>query len=1024
MPQQLFNFPGYYDREIDLTARSTGPVGIPAGLVGASLKGPAFIPYTVGSLNDFVTKFGGYDPKLPIPYAVDKFLQNRNALTFVRILGAGSNITAADIDTTRTAGIVKNAGFKVSGVVGTNNGNRGVGAVQFLIARHELQNDQAIGFPMFTNNDSFADASDGSGYVNLVRGVLFVASGSRVVVMSGSGESFSPLLDDTAVYSTPSNSDEPYFKLVISTSLGTAFGTSDGLPGIRILSASFNPTSDLYFGKLLNTDPAKFEQEQHFLYADYAVDDEVATIVQNTVSGVLIASGSANTSATSGLSTTGFLELFGRFDTRFKTPKTPSFISQPYGSTEYDLFHIEAIDDGAYSNDKIKISIQNILASTNPTNPYGTFSLAVRRFTDNDYNLEVIEQYTDLTLDPESDKYIAKVIGDAKAFYNFDVEDPNDRRIERSGKYPNRSNYIRIVMNQQVDEKKVPPTVLPFGFRGYNVLNTNPTLTDISGSSGQIRLAGSGSAETFGCEGAIIPPVPYRFKTTRGAVSGSGLVSLPGAQEISDSRLYWGVKFERNNNNVLNTNINGELNNIIPTFTKFTGIEKLDVLVTGSSVDEFNDNKFTLARVSLGVTSFSQLTSSVQTQMKNAVYVRNGNVDPTTYTVTGSCVSGNQLTFASLIHSGTQPVEFNRYNSFAKFTAFLYGGFDGVNVLDKHAINFDDQSTSTEAGVGGFGGANPSYASPGFNFNQNGSGIINNQINSYRVGTDIITNPIASNINILALPGQREPFVTDYVSDATANYGLAMYLMDIPNYNSSGTRIFDGTNTGTASYINVQNTATNFDTRSINNTFVAAYFPDVVISDPANGKKLTMPSSVAALAAVGYNDKVSYPWFAPAGFNRAALNFVSLTRTRVNQSEREKLYQVRINPVVKFPNEGYVIFAQKTLDHDQTSLDSINVQRMVMDVQRQVIDIGNRLIWQQLTPALYQEFVARVTPVLALVQNRGGLKQFKVVCDNTNNTELDRENNRMNAKIYLLPVKAVEFIAVDFIITRAGVQFG
>jgi hypothetical protein len=60
---------------------------------------------------------------------------------------------------------------------------------------------------MFTNNDSFADAADGAGYVNLIRGVLFVASGSlRVVIMSASNESFSPLLDDTAVYSTPSNS--------------------------------------------------------------------------------------------------------------------------------------------------------------------------------------------------------------------------------------------------------------------------------------------------------------------------------------------------------------------------------------------------------------------------------------------------------------------------------------------------------------------------------------------------------------------------------------------------------------------------------------------------------------------------------------------------------------------------------------------------------------------------------------------------------------------------------------------------
>lgn len=1025
MPQQLFNFPGFFDREIDLTARTAGPVGIPAGIIGAAQKGPAFVPYTIGSFNDFVTKFGGYDPKLPAPYAADKFLQNRSALTFVRVLGAGANVTAADISATDTAGIVKNAGFKVSGTIGTNTGNRGVGSVQFLAARHQLQANQSVGFPMFTDNDSFADAADGSGFVNLVRGVIFAASGSRIMIMSGSGESFDALLDDVAVYSTPSDSEEPYFKIVISTSLGATFGSADGLAGIRILSASFNPTSDLYFAKLLNTDPAKFEQEQHYVYADFAVDDEVATVVQNTVSGVLIASGSGNTSATSGLDTTPFLELFGRFDTRFTNPKTPSFISQPYGSTEYDLFHIEAIDDGVYSNDKIKISIQNIIASTNPTNLYGSFTLTVRQFGDTDYNQAVIEQFNDLTLDPDSDKYIAKVIGDAKAYYNFDVEDPNDRRIIRSGKYPNMSNYIRVVMNSMVEQKMVPATSLPFGFRGPKLINTNPLLTDVSSSTAtDIRLAGSGSANTFGLNGAIVPPVPYRFKVTRGAVTGSGLVTLPGAQEITDGRLYWGVKFERNNNNVLNTNINGELNNIIPSFTRFAGIEKLDVLVTGSSTDDFNDNKFTLARVALGTTSFAYLTSSVATQMKNAVYVRNGVVNSSDYTVTGSCISGNQLTFASLIHNGTQPIQFNKFNNFAKYTVFMYGGFDGVNLLDQHAQRFDDRSTSTENGIGGYGGANASYESPGFDFNQNGAGFANNQIYSYKVATTIITDPIASNINILAIPGQREPFVTDYASDAAAGFGLALYTMDVPNYNSAGDRIFDGTTTGTGSYINVQNTADNFDSRAINNDFVAAYFPDVVMTDPASGKRITVPASVASIAAIGYNDKVAYPWFAPAGFNRAALNFVSLTRTRVNQNEREKLYQVRINPIVKFPNEGYVIFAQKTLNADKSSLESINVQRMVMDVQRQVIDIGNRLIWEQLTPALYQDFVSKVSPVLALVQSRGGLRQFKVVCDATNNTELDRENNRMNAKIYLLPVKAVEFIAVDFIITRAGVQFG
>ena len=1004
MPEQVFKFPGFFDREIDLTARTVSPVGVPAGVVGASVKGPAFVPYTLGSFSDFQTKFGGFDSKLPAPYAVEKFLQNRSALTFLRVLGAGANSTQEDINDTSIKGIVKNAGFKVSGVVGAGTGNRGVGAVQFLVARHQLQPGESApsGIPMFTDNNSFVGDP---GFANLVRGVIFVASGSRVMIMSGSSESFNSLMDDVAIYSTPANSEEPFFKIAISTSLGGAYGTDDGNLGVRILSASFNPTSDLYYAKLLNTDPAKFAEEQHYLYADFAVDDEVATVIQNTVSGVLVASGSSNVSATSGLDTTPFLELFGRYDTRFTTPRTPGFISQPFGSTEYDLFHLETIDDGQYANDKIKVSIQNLQASTNPAYPYGTFSLIVREFADSDINVKVIEQFNELTLDPDSDNYVAKVIGDAKAYYNFDVANPDDRRIVRSGKYANRSNYVRVVMNEMVEEKKTPPTALPFGFHGVDVLNTNPTFTDISGSSGELRLAGSGSAATFGCEGAIVPPVPYRYKVTRNS----------GSLEITDSRLYWGVKFERNNNNVENVNVNNEINRYLYSVTKFAGIEKLDVIVSGSSKDTFNNNKFTLARVAIsGVSDINDLTGKVSKQMKKAQYIRNGVVDPSTYAINGD------ITLATLIQDIPQPITFNKFNNFAKFTTLFYGGFDGVNILDKHAYRFDDQSTSSESG----GGSNSLYNSPGFGFNQNGTGIVNNQINSYRVATDIITDSIASNINVLAIPGQREPFVSDYASDAASRYGLALYLMDIPNYNSAGARIFDGDNSGSGSYIDVQQTADNFDARSLDNTYVAAYFPDVVMNDPSNGKKITVPSSVAALAAIGYNDKVAYPWFAPAGFNRAALNFVSLTRTRVNQNEREKLYAVRVNPVVKFPNEGYVIFAQKTLDAAQTSLDSINVQRMIMDVQRQVIDVGNRIIWQQLTPALYQEFVSRVSPILALVQNRGGLRQFKIVCDETNNTALDRENNRMNAKIYLLPVKAVEFIAVDFIITREGVQFG
>ena len=111
MAEQTFRSPGFFEREIDASTRQTEIVGVPAGIVGTANKGPAFIPVTVGSMTDFVNKFGDTDPERFGPYAVEAFLNNRTALTYVRVLGAGSNETATDIQNTQNKGIVKNAGF-------------------------------------------------------------------------------------------------------------------------------------------------------------------------------------------------------------------------------------------------------------------------------------------------------------------------------------------------------------------------------------------------------------------------------------------------------------------------------------------------------------------------------------------------------------------------------------------------------------------------------------------------------------------------------------------------------------------------------------------------------------------------------------------------------------------------------------------------------------------------------------------------------------------------------------------------
>ena len=147
------------------------------------------------------------------------------------------------------------------------------------------------------------------------------------------------------------------------------------------------------------------------------------------------------------------------------------------------------------------------------------------------------------------------------------------------------------------------------------------------------------------------------------------------------------------------------------------------------------------------------------------------------------------------------------------------------------------------------------------------------------------------------------------------------------------------------------------------------------------------------------------------------------SKVRLNANDRNILYEAKINPIANFPNGGFVIFGQKTLQQDRSALDRVNVRRMLLEVKRIVSNIANGIIFEQNTPSTRARFVAEVTPQLATIQIQQGIDQFKVVMDNTNNTNLDIEQNRLNGRIVLVPTRAVEFIAIDFIITNSGVSF-
>jgi hypothetical protein len=1028
MSEQTFRSPGFFEQEIDLSAREASPVGVPAGIAGTALKGPAFVPITVGSFIDFDNKFGTLHPEMYGTYAAREHLKNRTALTYVRVLGAGANELEGDMLRTLSEGTVKNAGFVIKG------NEDGEGCVKFITAQHERQPEELYGFPVFSDNKSFSDGlgaslSNDSDKENIVRGMILLADGCDIKLMELDGNDYTA--DATDVVDSGNDSSlKKRFKIAIRNGDPSAqWGNDESTPGVRSVVASLDPTDPYYLTKVLNTDPFAFNATKHLLYADFPVEDELATVNGS----IAFVSGS-----TEGLNSFGmpYYDVFGRFDTRYTTPRTTSFISQPYGRKEYDLFHFETISDGAYGNDKFKISIANIRASTDPSNPYGTFEVQVRNYDDVDSAPQILEAYPNCSLNPRSDRYVAKVIGDKKVYYDFDQVDLNERRLIVEGKYAARSQRIRIRMHPSVENGDIPKDCLPFGFRGLPVIKTSDVLTientkPLVAADGRI-LGDENNARLSDGSSAIVPPIPMRFKVTRGAIKANNpqFIGEPGANERADARMYWGVMTKRiptkaaATNPILESNAGSLESGLVKSYTKFLGIQKLESLVAGTAADEFNSNKFTLARVAFSETFpvgglkdvAASMNKSAAEHMLTAAYIRNADPNTETYAVTDRLIE-NRMTLATLFHANA--VLFNRFSNYAKFTNVFYGGFDGVNVLDRDQALFKDRAMSSEINGKATQDQPDIGLAPINDENQSGWGRRNNAIASYNRAIDILTDPMSSNINVLITPGVREPFVTDYAMNQVRDYSRAFYVLDLIKYDEKNDRIYDDSKKKP----DVRRTVEQFESRVVDNNYVATYFPDVKIDDPINNRVVSVPASVAAMGALSYNDRVSFPWYAPAGFNRGGLEFVRNVETRLNSNDRDVLYDARINPIAVFPNSGFVIFGQKTLQQAKSALDRVNVRRLMLEIKRQVSSVANGLLFEPNNAQTRTRFVNSVTPLLGLIQLQAGIEQFRVIMDDTNNSIEDVEANRLNGRIVVVPTRAVEFISVDFIITNSGVNF-
>jgi hypothetical protein len=322
-----------------------------------------------------------------------------------------------------------------------------------------------------------------------------------------------------------------------------------------------------------------------------------------------------------------------------------------------------------------------------------------------------------------------------------------------------------------------------------------------------------------------------------------------------------------------------------------------------------------------------------------------------------------------------------------KFVVPMQWGFDGRNPATPYSTGTDIVNTNTQ----------------GFDLsNSTASGSI-----SYKKAINAVSNPDEFDINLLVLPGVIHGLhstVTNHAISKVESRADTFYIMDAVGFGDS--------------IDTVKSTIKTLDTN-----YASVYYPWVKIVDRDTSRPVWVPPSVVLAGVISHTDAIAHEWFAPAGLNRGGLSSVLEAKTGLTHTERDDLYENRINPIASFPNQGVVVFGQKTLQAKPSALDRINVRRLLIAVRKFIASSSRYLVFEQNTQALRNRFLNIVNPYLQQVQQNSGLSAFRVVMDDSNNTPDVIDRNQLVGQIFVQPTRTAEFIVLDFVVQPTGAAF-
>ena len=761
----------------------------------------------------------------------------------------------------------------------------------------------------------------------------------------------------------------------------------------KIIDTSFNfdPSSDKYIRKVFNTNPMLTNSNIYSTTKKYWLGETFERSVAETLTGT--GAGKAF-GVVLGLSSGSATQYeYSKQRKESINAETGWIISQDLGNViantanDYDgldqdrakrLFRFVAMDTGEWNQNNLKVSIIDIKpAKSDKTWP--TFAVELRRIADSDKSKQIIEKYSNLNMNPSSPNYIGRRIGT-----KFTTWNTTDRRVDYHGDYDNVSKFMRVVVHEDSPTREHMPfgSYGPIRFRGFTIKSgstfgkfaglTAPaaTFVEAAGDISQCHVSASRHAGdgvhvgNFDFTGSFkFPAIALRTSASEGGI-------------VDDTKAYFGADTTK----AAAGNIRFE-NSVKDAARSLPGQTKDAFDIVDSPVDYVNAERswvFTLDDV------------GYDNNTKRFHYVSGSRQLGTSWTA----LSGtNNLLTASAA-------------GINKFTTVFYGGFDGLDIKEREPFRNQD----VLGAAGDDGDEKLSYA-----------------YHTLMRAIDVVRDPEQVECNLMTIPGVTNRKITERLVRTCEERADALAIIDIENDFVPDT---ENTSDDATRLGDIDQAVNSMKDRELDSSYGAAYYPWVQVKDRQSGVMFWCPPSVVALGAMAYSEAVKDVWFAPAGFSRGGLTATGaggLTVTGVRQhltsKQRDKLYDVNVNPIASFPAEGLVIFGQKTLQLTASALDRINVRRLLIFLKKEISRIASQTLFEQNVKDTWNGFSGHVDKILNDVRVNYGLTDYKLILDETTTTPEMVDRNIMYAKIFLKPARAIEFIALDFIITSSGASF-